>query len=302
MHTCIGLLLYNRELFASVMDTPNSPDPRAGDGAIPTPLSRNENSSGNATASRVGDFVAQRNAEKDKAFSYVLSWAGRLFAGGTLWYMLLLALYSFGVIPEWILACMLIPPGLAWAAACILLSTLPVDTWDFDATLDSLPAVRRMFTIGAFVLFGQRALAFPYIPGGLGACACLVKFVWDELDSGCCARRPKDTTISSGCCGGGRPRITTIFCICWVVLGGLHDGAHNVFEEVPCHAGGGAVRNSTAQATANTTNTTTAMCPFAYVFFVTCALNATHGCVSGRWACVCVRFPCAWEGEGGRSL
>jgi hypothetical protein len=77
------------------MDTPNSPDPRAGDGAIPTPLSRNESSGGIATASRVGafvhDFVAQRNAGKDQAFSYVLAWAGRLFAGGMLWYMAILA-------------------------------------------------------------------------------------------------------------------------------------------------------------------------------------------------------------------
>ena len=84
------------------MDTPNSPNPTAADGAIPTPLSRNESSGGIATASRVGDFVAQRNAEKDQAFSYVLAWAGRIFAGGTLWYMAILALLTFEVIPTWI--------------------------------------------------------------------------------------------------------------------------------------------------------------------------------------------------------
>ena len=66
--------------------------PRAGSPALknnetPTPFSRNESRGGSATVSRVGAFVAERKAEKEKAFSRVLSAGGRLFAGGSLWYV-----------------------------------------------------------------------------------------------------------------------------------------------------------------------------------------------------------------------
>ena len=220
-----------------------------------------------ATVNRVGDFVAERKAAKDKAFSHVLSRAGWILAGGTLWYIPVIALSVIEVLPAWMILYLEFPTYLSWAVSLILLSTLPLDTFDVDASVDSLPAVRRIATIGFFVIFSADAIAFPYIPGALGACVCLVKFVWEELDIGCCARSRQSTTtnagvpsgVPSGRCGGGRPRISAIFCIYWAVLGsGLTRGTQCVFN-APCHAGAAALKS-----TDNTTNTTTAsrMCSF----------------------------------------
>ena len=203
-------------------------------------------------------------------------------------YIPVTALSVFEVLPAWILLYLAVPVYLAWAVSLILLSMLTLDTFDFDAMLDSLPAVRRMATIGFFVLFCQKALSFPHIPGGIGMCVCVVKFVWEELDIGrprwprraAAAARQKDTTTSAGRpagrCGGGRPRITTVFCIYYVVLAnGFHDSAHYAFDAAPCHAAGAAIRNSTA----NTTNT---MCSFGYVdVTVRPPLYAARGRVEG---------------------
>ena len=220
-----------------------------------------------ATVNRVGDFVAERKAAKDKAFSHVLSRSGWILAGGTLWYIPVVALSVIEVLPAWMILYLEYPGYLAWAVSLILLSALPLDTFDIDATLDSLPAVRRITTIGFFVIFSAKAIAFPYVPGAAGACVCLVKFVWEELDIGCCARSRQSTTtttttnagVPAGRCGGGRPRISAIFCIYWTVLGsGLNNGTKCVFN-APCHA------SVALNSTANTTNTTTAsppMCSF----------------------------------------
>ena len=219
-----------------------------------------------ATVNRVSDFVAERKAEKDKAFSYVLSRSGWIFAGATLVYIPVTALTIFEFLPAGIGLYLASAVFLMWGVSLILLSTLPLDTFDFDATVDSLPAVRRMATIGFLALFSTRALSFPYIPGGLGACVCLVKFVWEELDIGCCAprvlrRQDTCTTTSASRCGGGRPRITTVFCIYYAVLAtGFHDIAQYVFDVAPCHAGA-AASNYTTNTTTNTT-TASRMCSF----------------------------------------
>ena len=115
---------------------------------------------------------------------------------------------------------------MQWPSPCVGRSVylieqgLPVDTWDFDATLDALPAVRRMCTIGLFVVFGLRVLDFPYIPGGLGACACLVKFVLDEIESGAApaARRTQRHPLLAAVAEGAHasPLYSVSISSCWV--------------------------------------------------------------------------------------
>ena len=243
----------------------------AGDDIVPSPVGgRSARSVSNATATRVGDFVAERKAEKDKAFSSVLSWVGRLFAGGALLFIPVRALSFF--YPDWVIIHLSSVVYLAWGASMVLLSTLPLDTFDVDATVDSLPAARRMTTVALGVIFTSKALAFPYVPGGVGVCVCLVKFVWEELEIGCCARSQQ---VGRGGCGH-RPRLTTIFCIYYVVLA---SGLHNIAQialMAPCSASA-----ADSNSTANATNTTTAspMCLFGYV-------------------CVCVRVCVLGEGGG----
>ena len=214
-------------------------------------------------AGRVHKAFKERDAEKAKVFSGVLSRVG-LFAGvGVVIAALGLASERFEVFDAEL--------GIKWyvlglgycfvGTGIMLMSTLPPGTFDFDLAFDDRRIARRVVTIGLFLLTAMQSTGFPHV-SGLGALGFLTKLIWDEVVTGwcqCCTKDRQKTgggaptflptvfrnldnqdrrvhnPADAGCCVRLRPRLSDTICLCYCAVYGFHFGLTYAFVGL-CHA------------------------------------------------------------------
>ena len=221
-------------------------------------------------ASRVGDFLAERQAQKERVFNAVFARAGYLASvGGVLFTVVFILAIIFPVLedcPKYSIFGRAVLSMLAYAfigVGTVLMTTLSPDTFDLDKAFDVRPAPRRTSNVLAIVLCAFQASVFPVAPLALSTVAFIVKLAWDEWTIGCCGRAtkrrspstvaplsnagsgrardrsrvPGEKRVLEGRCMRYRPRMSDTWCIFLFGMIGLHWGMRNIFGRGPCHAG-----------------------------------------------------------------